>query len=195
MALSPGGMAEWADQEVIRFLNMKPNAGTERVEKFVEACHRFGQLMEQFKSSSVPKDQLSAEAIRALVDVNSCLSEYRWHPYVFGYMQGDTHFLVQHLITSKTRDPVLDLEHYAIQWIVDQIDAVSRIRRCRSAVCRKWFFAKTDHQKYCGGNCRQQDASQGELFKRKRRVYMKKYRKEEAERDAKAKRQAKGKSK
>jgi hypothetical protein len=83
----------------------------------------------------------------------------------------------------------------AIQWIVDHIDAVHRIRRCHRLQCRKWFFAVTEHQKYCGDNCRQRDASQGESFKEKRRIYMKKYRSEEAERDALAKRLAKGKRK
>jgi hypothetical protein len=86
-------------------------------------------------------------------------------------------------------------ESQATAWLMDHIDAVPRIRRCRRLQCRNWFFAVTDHQKYCGDTCRKRDASRGESFKKKRREYMKKYRRDEAERDQKAKRLAKGKGK
>jgi hypothetical protein len=76
---------------------------------------------------------------------------------------------------------------------VDHVDAVHRIRRCHRLQCRKWFFAKTDHQKYCGDNCRQRDAAQGDSFKEKRRIYMKKYRREEAARDKRSKQFVRGK--
>jgi hypothetical protein len=80
-------------------------------------------------------------------------------------------------------------------WLLDHIDTVHRIRRCRLQECRQWFFAVTDHQKYCGDRCRKRDAAHGESFKEKRRIYMRKYRVEEAERNERAKRLAKGKSK
>jgi len=82
-----------------------------------------------------------------------------------------------------------------VQWIVQNVSAVHRIRRCHRSQCREWFFGVTDHQKYCDGSCRKLDAEQGDAFKEKRRLYMRKYRDDELEREARARRLAKGKSK
>jgi hypothetical protein len=180
---------------VIGLLNMERNAEAQRVAELVEACRRVNQLMESIKASSGPNSKQSVEVKNALNEINTRLSAYQWHPGVFGFMGAESHFKVRYIIVGKSNDAALACEHYAIQWIVDHVDVVHRIRRCQFPQCRKWFFAKTDHQKYCGDNCRQRDASRGESFKEKRRVYMKKYRREEAARDARAKRLAKGKSK
>ena len=194
VSLSTGRMG-LGEGSVIGLLNMERNAGAKRVAELVEACRRVSQLMESIKASSAPNGKQSAEVYNALNDINSRLSTYQWLPGVLGFMGAASHFKVQFMIVGKSNDTALALEHYAIQWIVDHIDAVHRIRRCHRLQCRKWFFAVTEHQKYCGDNCRQRDASQGESFKEKRRIYMKKYRSEEAERDALAKRLAKGKRK
>ena len=54
-----------------------------------------------------------------------------------------------------------------------------------------WFYAITDHQKYCSPRCRVQEHSQGEGFKRKRARYMReKYRPALREHEASAKRVA-----
>jgi hypothetical protein len=160
--------------------------------------------MESIKASSSPNDLQRAELHNALNDINTRLRTYQWLPCVSGSMGAASHFKVHYAIEGKmgkrndaelVNDTELLLEHYAIRWIVGHIDAVHRIRRCHFPKCCKWFFAKTDHQKYCGDNCRQRDASQGESFREKRRIYMKKYRREEAERDARAKQLARGKSK
>jgi hypothetical protein len=185
MGLGEGG--------VIRLLNMEGNPGAKSVAELVEAFRRATQLMESIKTSSGGEQYI---AVNALAEINTRLSKFQWLPAIFGVTQPEPHFKVRYLMfAGNSDDAALAMEQYATQWIVDHIDAVHRIRRCHFPECHKWFFAKTDHQKYCGGNCRQRDASQGESFKRKRRVYMKKYRREEAERDAKAKRHAKGKSK
>ena len=105
-------------------------------------------------------------------------------------MGSGSHFKLAFGIVGTVFDHARSVELYAVQWVVQHIDAVQKVRRCRVAKCRKWYYAKTDHQKYCGSACRQKDAAQGDDFKEKRRVYMKKYRSEEAERDARAKRLA-----
>jgi len=68
-----------------------------------------------------------------------------------------------------------------------------RLRLCLLSECRRWFFAAIDHQKYCSGNCRQRHAAQGEAFKEKRRLYMRRRRREEKVFDARQKRLARGK--
>jgi hypothetical protein len=58
-----------------------------------------------------------------------------------------------------------------------------RLRRCQRIECKRWFSAQTDWQKYCSRNCRQLEAAEGETFKEKRRLYMRKRRREEKERE------------
>ncbi len=202
MNLSPGLMfgaavpsVQQSARMVIQLLNMKGNASTKRVAEVVEACQLVSRRMESIKFSSGPNSEQHVQANNAIASLNARLGRYKWYPYVLGSMGAESHFKVLYLIVVKSHDTALALEHYAIPWVVNHLDVVSRIRRCHLQQCRKWFFAKTDHQKYCGGNCRQRDAAQGESFKEKRRLYMRKYRSAEAEQDARSKRLAKGKSK
>jgi hypothetical protein len=58
---------------------------------------------------------------------------------------------------------------------------IGRLRTCRE--CHKWFYAMTDHQTNCTQACRKQFASHDLRFKKHRREYMKKYRREQRERD------------
>jgi hypothetical protein len=139
------------------------------------------------------KHALLADTIRILEELNARLSKYKCLPVVRYLAAPDRCFDVRYLFLAANDGAVSECQ--AISWVIDHIDAVHRIRRCRRLECRKWFFAVTDHQKYCGDSCRKRDAAQGESFKEKRRLYMKKYRSNETEKDAKAKRLAKGKSK
>jgi hypothetical protein len=173
---------------VVSWLNTKPNASTKRVENLIEACHRTSALVEDIKASVGPNSGQDKELVRAISELNMGLGRYKWHPGVLASMDAASHFKILFGILSAPSDPTLAVEHYAVQWIVEYVDAVHRVRRCRVRTCRQWFYAKTDHQKYCGPACRQKDASQGDTFKEKRRDYMKKYRSGEAERDERAKR-------
>jgi hypothetical protein len=62
-----------------------------------------------------------------------------------------------------------------------------RLRRCQRSECRRWLFAQTDWQKYCSQKCRQMESAQAERFKEKRRLYMRSRRREEKERESRAK--------
>jgi hypothetical protein len=193
MILSPSSVSENGYRLFIGRLNGRPNANTQRVAEVVEACHRVSQLMETIKSSPAPDAMLRAEAGKAMADLNALLLRYKWHPYIFGFAGSESHFRIQHAIVGEHSDPELAVEHLAIQWIIENIDTVHRVRRCHRLQCRKWFFAVVEHQKYCRNNCRQGDASKEEEFKDKRRTYMRKYRREQAELDARAKQIARGK--
>jgi hypothetical protein len=183
-ASSSGEMA-LGESAVISLLNMERNPGAKHVAELIEAFQKAVQRMESIKASSGGEQYV---VINALADINGRLSKFRWGPAIFGITQPEPHFKVRYvMIAGKINNAALELEQYATQWIVDHIEAVQRVRRCHRPKCRKWFFAKTDHQKYCGDNCRQRDAAQGESFKEKRRLYMKKYRSEEVDRNARAK--------
>jgi hypothetical protein len=189
--LSPSLMSKWADQNVIRLLNLKPNVVTNRVTAVVELCRRAGQLVERmYDPSSASVDRtMCEERNQVLEDLNGRLAKYKWHPVA--RMGLSPRFRVTY--EFKATSDGAAFENRAVHWLMEHIDVVHRIRRCRR--CSIWFFAVTDHQKYCGGSCRKQDASQGESFKEKRKAYMRQYRIDQAERDAQAKRLAKGKSK
>jgi len=179
-------------ESVVAWLNAKPNAGTERVAGLIELCHRISKLVDEIKTSGGPAAWQNPEVQKAALDLNIRLGgdQYKWHPCVDPSMGSGSHFKLAFAIVGVEFDHARSLEHYAVQWIVQHIDAVQKVRRCQVPTCRQWYYAKTDHQKYCGDACRQKDAAQGDDFKEKRRVYMKKYRSAEAERDAQAKRVA-----
>jgi hypothetical protein len=98
------------------------------------------------------------------------LAKYRWHPVA---RMGLTP-RISVWYEFKANSESAEIENRALRWLMDHIDVVHRIRRCRH--CSVWYFAVTDHQKYCGGGCRKQEASQGESFKEKRKAYMRRYR-------------------
>jgi hypothetical protein len=74
-----------------------------------------------------------------------------------------------------------DWEHIAVHWLLRFLDehdfysnshsGLARFRRC--AACSRWIFAVTDHQRFCGEECRKRNAAESPEFKKKRRIYMK----------------------
>lgn len=192
--LSPSAMSRWAERNVIRLLNGKPSSVRERVTWIVDACQQVIQLDQQLKLSTAPgaKDALFREVSKTMKDLHSRVATYRCVPLVRYTAEADRCFDVQYqfLAAGEGAKP----ECVAVAWLMDHIQAVHRIRRCHRLECRKWFFAVTDHQKYCGDTCRKRDAAQDESFKEKRRLYMRKYRIDRAEDEERSKRQARGKS-
>lgn len=177
----------------IALMNSKPNAGTHRIVEVIEACHEVSRMMKSIKSAE-SEAVLVSELNGAVGRLNKLMGTYRWQPYIFGSVDAGSHFKILYVIVTELTSSNLDVEIGAIQWIVEHIDAVDRIRRCMLPQCRKWYFAKTDRQKYCGDNCRQRAASKGEEFKKKRRIYQKKYRRDLAQREARAKQLVKRRS-
>jgi len=60
--------------------------------------------------------------------------------------------------------------------------SIQRLRTCEN--CKRWYYAATDHQVFCVPRCRQQSFAQSEEFKEKRKLYMRKRRRQDAEREA-----------
>jgi hypothetical protein len=200
--LSPSAMSRWAALNIIRLLNGKPSSVTERVTWIVEACQQVIQVHEfmklphtsQLVAPTPDKEALLADTGRILKELNARLAKYKCLPVVRYLASPSRCFDVRFEFLASAEAAAS--ECVAISWLMDHIHAVHRIRRCRLAECGKWYFAVTDHQKYCGDRCRKRDAQQGPEFKRKRAEYMReKYRPHQKELDARAKRLARGKSK
>jgi hypothetical protein len=190
--------AEWVEQAkerpyVVRLLNMKGSGVAERLASIVEACHRFEQLSDSIRLSSASEgNALLAERAKILKDLNARLLGYKWHPEIAPSREQQSYFDITYSFHAATREEAT--ENRAVVYLMRNTAKIHRIRRCRRPDCRKWFFAVTEHQKYCTENCRKRDAQQGPEFKRKRAEYMKKYRRDEVQQDKWAKISAKGKS-
>lgn len=179
---------------VVRLLNMRSSGVAERLALIVEAYQRAEQLSEPIRLSPASEGNAQlAKRAKALRELNARLSGYKWHPAVAPSMERPSDLEVSYSFDAANHQEAT--ENRAVVYLMRNTAKIHRIRLCRRPQCRKWFFAVTEHQKYCSENCRKRDAQQGPEFKRKRAEYMKKYRSEEPERDARSKRLAWGKSK
>ena len=103
---------------------------------------------------------------------NQILLACHWSPCVGRQPDGD-------LFTWRARSTRADWENSFVMWVL-RLRArgdISLIRSCRN--CEQWFYAVTNHQTYCSDRCRQQFHSRDESFKVKRRLYMRRFRKNE----------------
>jgi hypothetical protein len=172
--------------------------GTELIEE-AKMRHRplkgFSTAMPLLRFADEAIEERNRQFREALRELQSLLIRYSWRPTVEDRLYRS---LGQRLLWDRTNSADTE-ENRAVQFLLEQIDGhngparILRFRRCRE--CARWFYAVKDHQIYCGESCRKRHAAHGQSFKEKRRLYMKKYRSDEAERDARAKRLAKGKSK
>lgn len=175
-------MFRFGGQHIVELLNMKPNpeSATERVAWLVEAFHQVIRLHESIQLPSAfgsGSRAAIAEAAKILAEVNARLCRFNLIPVVLQFPTADSRLGVQYQhAESKNMSRQTQTERVAALWLIDHLDTVHRIRRCRLQECQKWFFAVTEHQKYCGDTCRKRDASHGESFKKKRAAYMRKYR-------------------
>lgn len=183
----------YGGQDIVELLNQKQNRATGHVSWIVEACHGIIRLHESVMPGFDAESRtLIAEAAEICDELNRRLSKFKLYPRVLYLPAPDRRFHVQYdFAVSKRTARTTVSEGLAALWLVAHIESVHCIRRCRFQECRKWFFAVTDHQKYCGDTCRKRDASKGESFKKQRAAYMRKYRRKENEREAESKQQAK----
>lgn len=182
--------AEWAEQAkekpyVVRLLNMRSSIVAEHLALIVEAYHRVELLSESIRLSPASETSVQrAERAKALKELNARLSGYKWHPTVAPSMERPSCLEVSYSFDAANHEEAT--KNRAVVYLMRNTAKIHLIRRCRRVECRKWFFAVTEHQKYCSENCRKRDAQQGPEFKRKRAEYMRRYRSEEPERNARS---------
>jgi hypothetical protein len=132
-----------------------------------------------------PKAEELYQTCAELVDrINIRLQRYRWVPELtFGLDAPITHRQTWDERTESYYHENLAIWLFLIELSEGRID---RFRRCVN--CARWFYAITDHQKFCDARCRVREHSQGEEFRKKRARYMReKYRPALKEHEASAK--------
>jgi hypothetical protein len=184
--LNPAKMAQWVRRNLIGLLNDRPSAASRRITEIVDLIREGGRLAEE--SRNAPNENAYREKIRQLnrvLDVlNIRLAKYKARPEVMASPGSGAPLMADYRFSRGTKGE--QRERMAIGFAITFISMVHRIRRCQE--CRAWFFAITEHQKYCGNNCRQRHASQSEVFKLRRARYMReKYRPAQKEQDSKVK--------
>jgi hypothetical protein len=133
---------------------------------------------------------LQADYEKCLGELYKKLSRYRWR---FVVWDSDYHWL--HKMTVPDVRGKGDMwEHDSVIWLLSELQGetsrafysgvpsgLARYRRCSN--CSRWFYAQTEHQRFCEEICRKANASKSEVFKEKRRLYMRKRRADEKAED------------
>jgi hypothetical protein len=119
---------------------------------------------------------------------------YHWSPT----LRGPNYRGLTQMITWRKGTVNQNWENWAVWWLMEHAahgsselsrSYILRFRQCGH--CSKWFYAMTDHQRYCGINCRQKSHATSAEFREKRARYMReKYRPLEKQRDMSAKERA-----
>jgi hypothetical protein len=117
---------------------------------------------------------------RMYAGANEILSACHWSPRVAPPPDQSTSF------TWNARTTRADWENKFVFWVLNlrARGDISLIRGCRN--CRQWFYAITGHQTHCSDRCRQQFHSKDKSFKEQRRLYMRRYRRDEQVRNLSA---------
>jgi hypothetical protein len=118
-------------------------------------------------------------------ELNRATARYKWYPRIWASGYGVLNFWIG--TGWKARNANEHWENYSIWFLCSRKNGelLEYFRRCRE--CKKWYFAVTAHQIYCGDNCRKRSASHSETFRNARREYMRTYRHQEKSREAAAK--------
>jgi hypothetical protein len=113
-------------------------------------------------------EELNQRGSMILKNINKRLRRFRWSHELANFNYGEMMVAVKgHHKTETERLMALYIDHL-IGYL--QRGELGRFRHCVN--CTKWFYAVTDHQRYCGGKCRLQNLAHSDEFKEKRARYM-----------------------
>jgi hypothetical protein len=120
---------------------------------------------------------------KRLEELNTLLSTYRWSPQI-QILRG---FLFQ-MRPRQTQKTTLSQrrEYWIVESLLREAERGNLYRYKNCPECKKWFYALTDHQRFCGNSCRKRYASHSGEYKLKRREYMKTYRRKQKSLDRSA---------
>ncbi len=151
--------------------------GCERISRLIELLQRAHSLLQ------TPTEESRKEFERLLGELNNLSRRYKWSP---GYQVSETGLS----LSWQFPEPE-NWEANSVWWIRQLVEAhaIHRLRRCLQ--CQTWFYAATEHQRFCVEKCRKKHASGSPVFKEKRRRYMAEvYRPRERGEEARRRRQA-----
>jgi hypothetical protein len=179
--LKPRDMARWANLNVIDWLNQAKSASIRRVLEIIELAQQ-AQRIAGAARRVVTDEQyfsLKVQAGAVLSKLNAVLFRYNCTAKIVFY---GASLHRQYLFSDRIRDLS---ETRAVAFLIENLPVVHRVRRCLE--CERWFFGITEHQKYCGDNCRKRHAAHGLEFLAQRRLYMRGYRQKQKAADMRAK--------
>ena len=171
------------------WLNDRPSKARARVARLVELLKTSDLLSRRLRDSNVSLSDRSLHReesdnlLTTLERINQIFALYRGTRVLWVSEQFDLEEMFGLNSKRLERDDTYYTETRLINYALELLrrGSIQRLRTCRE--CSKWFYATTDQQKHCSDNCRQRFASHDSLFKKRRREYMKKYRREDLERD------------
>ena len=178
-------LADVAQLRVLGLINhAADSAEAGRVLKLLQLLRQAEELrLQLFKRAQIekgpgkltyPYGQDDSDLRRCTNEINVHLGRYRWTPKITApqfYRLDDSPIWHEGKSTNR--------ENWAVRWLLWQayqgaglIPApILRFRQCEE--CHSWFYAKTDHAKFCpGNNCRKKFHSHNPEFKEKRAKYM-----------------------
>jgi predicted nucleic acid-binding Zn ribbon protein len=144
----------------------------ERVSQLIELLQRAHSLLQ------TPTEKSRKECEGLLGELNTLSQRYKWST---AYVVSETGLG----LSWQFPDPE-NWEDISVWWIRRLVEthAIHKLRQCLH--CQVWFYAVTQHQRFCSENCRKKHASKSPVFKEKRRRYMaevyRPYQKKEEER-------------
>lgn len=199
----PGPFPNRADLECEANFRILGKASREPKALCVRRVFRLLQLMREaeeyrlriyehcFRLENAELRALSTSYFDRLKTIERLGKRYHWSPALRG---PDYRGLTQMITWRKGTDDQ-NWENWAVWWLMEHAahgssglsrSYILRFRHC--AHCSEWFYAMTDHQRYCGINCRQKAHAASAEFREKRARYMReKYRPREKELDQRAK--------
>jgi hypothetical protein len=176
-------MVRWANLNLIDWLNQAKSASVRRVLDIIVSAQQAQRIAEDARRVATDEQYFSCK-VRAgsvLSKLNAALSRYNCMVKVLFYDAS----LRRHYFFFTGRDSKDRREVVAVAFLIENLALVHRVRRC--VECQRWFFAVTEHQKYCGDNCRKRHAAQGADFRAQRRLYMRDYRQQQKAAETRAK--------
>jgi hypothetical protein len=106
-------------------------------------------------------------------DVNEALQRYRWSPTIM-FLGVDLELLERPGFHESSEEDYLEKFSIWVLLMKFRQGLIGRMKQCDD--CRRWFYALTDHQRFCKDSCRKHYASQSSEYRTKRRTYMRNYR-------------------
>ena len=130
----------------------------ERVSRLIVLLQRANLLLQRSHRRARPK----CEGL--IRELNRLSERYKWSPSYRASATGLS--LSWHFPDQQS------WEDTAVWWIRRLVEnhTLHRLRRCSQ--CQTWFYAATEHQRFCCEKCRKKHASESPIFKEKRRRYM-----------------------
>jgi hypothetical protein len=131
---------------------------------------------------------LNLQGGKIMQDINKALQRYRWSPTIM-FCGVTLELLERPEFHERSEEDYL--EKFSIWVLLAKFKqgVIGRMRCCED--CRLWFYALTDHQRFCKDSCRKHYASQSSEYRMKRRTYMRDYRSTQKAKDRMALQNAK----